>query len=277
MSYYFFFGSKIIPTKLSDLKDYISYKKLAVIPLPVTPGALTIKTPSKNQAVTLINEGEVSLLKSPGLKEISFKALLPQNKYPFANYGLSGYDATAFIAALKVLEGSKIPFCFTVTRMTPKGKPLFFTSLLVTLEDYTLEENAEEGTDVILDITLKEYRYYGTTVFKEIEDPGGRKAIEVSKTRDTATKAKPGEYIVKKGDTLWSIAKKELGDESMEEWLWRWNKDLIECPQRGTKELQPGMVLKIRGPMYSIPTQGGTGKLLLPDLADEQYSGGLHL
>lgn len=247
------------------------------LPLPVTPGQLEIKTPSKNKTITLINEGEVSLLKKKGLKEISFEALLPQSKYPFANYNLGAYNATAFIAALKVLDASKVPFPFVVTRTTPKGKPLFFTSMWVTLEDYTLTEDANNGLDVMLSVTLKEYESYGTTTYKEIFIDAGRKAIEVTKAR-VSNKVVPGTYVVKKGDTLWSIAKKELGDESMEEWLWRWNKDLVECSQRGTKELQPGMVLKIQGPMYSVPTQsGGTGKLLLPDLADEQYKGGLSL
>ena len=188
------------------------YFFLGTLPLPITPGKLDIKTPSKNQTVTLVNEGEVSLLKKSGLKEISFEALLPQTKYPFANYNLGAYDATAFIAALKLLDASKIPFPFIVTRMTPKGKPLFFTSIMVTLEDYALKEDADNGLDVILDITLKEYKYYGTTTYKEVLDANGRKAIETSKARDTSSKKTAKTYTVKKGDTLWAIAKKELGD-----------------------------------------------------------------
>ena len=213
---------------------------LGTLPLPVTPGKLDIKTPSKNQTVTLISEGEVSLLKKSGLKEISFKALLPQSKYPFANYDLGAYDATAFIAALKLLDAAKIPFPFVVTRMTPKGKPLFFTSMMVTLEDYALEEDADNGLDVMLDITLKEYKYYGTTAFKEIIDADGRKAIETSKSRDTATKVIPNAYTVKKGDTLWAIAKKELGNGQKYKDLAKLNK--ISKPNK----IQVGQVIRLQ-------------------------------
>ena len=53
------------------------------IRLPVTPAELTITTPSKNETVTLINDGEINIVKKQGLKEISFSFMLPHQKYPF--------------------------------------------------------------------------------------------------------------------------------------------------------------------------------------------------
>lgn len=208
--------------------------------LPVTPSKLDIKTPSKNKTVTLINEGEVSILKRKGLKEITFDALLPQVKYPFAEYGLKNYDASAFIVALKAWEWSKTPITFVVTRETPKGKPLFFTSMLVTLEDYTLNEDAENGLDVILSVNLKEYRTYGTTVYKEIKTTDGTKATAVSKKRDASSKTTAKTYTVKKGDTLWAIAKKELGDGQKYKDLAKLNN--ISDPNK----IQVGQVLKLQ-------------------------------
>lgn len=52
--------------------------------LPVTPSSLTIKVANQNKTVTLINEGEINILKLPGLSKISFSALLPNQRYPFA-------------------------------------------------------------------------------------------------------------------------------------------------------------------------------------------------
>ena len=197
MSYYFFLGP--------GLK------------LPIPPSELTIQTPSQNKTVTLINEGEVNILRKKGLKEISFEALLPQVKYPFASYDLGNYTATAGILALKALDAANVPFPFVVMRMTPNGKVLFFTSMLVTLEDYELYESAENGMDVVVKINLKEYNSYGTSLFKQVAMTAlgalatGTAAL-VSKTRDSSTKTTNKTYTVKKGDTLWGIAKREFND-----------------------------------------------------------------
>lgn len=216
------------------------YFFLSGIPLPITPAKLNIKTPNKNKTVTLINEGEFNILKKKGLKEISFEALLPQTKYPFANYNLGVYDASTFILALKGLEALKKPFPFIVTRMTPSGKLLFYTSMMVSLEDYSLNEDAENGLDVMLNITLKEYQYHGTTLFKTITTALGSALSIVSKGRDSSSKVENKTYTVKENDTLWSIAKRELGDgEKLT--------DLIKLNKLSSfKDISTGQVLRLK-------------------------------
>jgi len=68
MSYYFFLGNTM---------------------LPVPPPRMNTKINGKNKTINLINEGEVNLIKTPGLTEISFDFLLPNSRYPFANYDSS--------------------------------------------------------------------------------------------------------------------------------------------------------------------------------------------
>lgn len=196
------------------------YFFLGAAQLPVTPGALTISTPTKNKTIDLINDGEVNILKGHGLRNVSFEFRLPQQKYPFANYNLGIYDASSFIVYLKGLVAIKAPIPFIVTRMTPSGKLLFFTSFLVTIEDFDLVEDAEQnGFDVMCSINLKEYKFYGTKIYKEVKEDGmgatalgaGATAV-VAKTRDSSSKVINKTYKVKSGDTLWGIAKRELGD-----------------------------------------------------------------
>ena len=54
--------------------------------LPFAPGKLQIKIGNANKTVTLIDGGEVNLLKTPGLSDIEFECLLPQVQYPFSAY-----------------------------------------------------------------------------------------------------------------------------------------------------------------------------------------------
>ena len=52
--------------------------------LPITPPSLDITVGSTNETLTLINEGEINVLKSPSLIEISFEARFPMRDYPYS-------------------------------------------------------------------------------------------------------------------------------------------------------------------------------------------------
>ena len=54
--------------------------------LPVTPQKLTTKIKGNNKTLTLVNEGDINFLRSPGLTEISFDVVLPMlGQYSFAD------------------------------------------------------------------------------------------------------------------------------------------------------------------------------------------------
>jgi LysM repeat protein len=200
------------------------YFFLGVVPLPITPGAIEITSPSGNVTKHLINHGEINIPRLPGLQEISFECLLPRQKYHFSNYSLGDYTASTLIPLLKLWKETREPFQFIITRMSPDNQVLDFTSIKVLLEDYTLREDAEElGTDVMCSIVLKEYKDYPTvsTILQKVLDTAKDAAYgagatglvaTVTKTRSTTGKTTQKTYTVVKGDTLWSICKKYLGD-----------------------------------------------------------------
>lgn len=134
--------------------------------LPVTPEKLQLKISNENSTINLINEGEVNILKSPGLTEIEFECLLPQTKYPFAVYKSGFQDAAYFLNYFEKLKVEKKPFMFIVTRALPNGKALFNTNIKVAMEDYQIIEQAKDGFDVRVKIKLKQYRDYGTKIVK---------------------------------------------------------------------------------------------------------------
>lgn len=184
------------------------YFMLGVLPLPIPPSSLEIRTPSMNKTVTLINEGEINIPKKQGLREISFEFLLPTfNKYPFSLYQLGDYTAATIILYLKIWKETKYPIPFIVVRMSPKGKFLYFTSIMSLIEDFTFIEDAEElGFDTKCSITLKEYKFYQTrqVQLKEVTNPDGSTTTQASvkNTRSTADRVRPTEIKPKEGESL---------------------------------------------------------------------------
>ena len=225
------------------------YFFLGELPLPVTPGALSIKTPSMNKTITLINEGEVNLLKSPGLREISFEFLLPQHKYSWVNHSVGGnYTASVYIPLIKAMKENKTVFQFIVTRTAPNGESLFSTNITCAIESYTLDEDAAAlGLDVKCSILLKEHKEPSTKSFSIINlitdaVTGVVSTIvgAVTSTRSTNSKTIPTTYTVQKGDTLWNICKQQLGDGQKYKEIATLNK--LENPNK----IYPGQVLRLK-------------------------------
>ena len=134
--------------------------------LPIAPSKLKISFASQNKTLNLINDGEINILKDPGLLEIEFDAMLPNTQYPFSVYKDGFIKAADFIDKINKLKMDKKPFQLIVIRTRPDGTPLFNTNIKVSLEEYEMEEDASEGFDVILSIKLKQYKAYGTKKMK---------------------------------------------------------------------------------------------------------------
>ncbi|MFF5993470.1 LysM peptidoglycan-binding domain-containing protein [Lysinibacillus sp. KU-BSD001] len=194
------------------------------VQLPVAPGAMSTSIKNKNETITLMNDGEVNILKKPGLTDIEFEALLPNAQYPFAVYPNGFQPATHYLEKLEKLKTSQEPFQFIVNRMKPDGSLLFDTNMTVSLEDYQMDEDAEEGFDVKVSIRLKQFRPFGTKKLNVKSSPAStsnksnananQKKVTVEKQRPTTGKQTPKTHTVKEGETLWAIAKRHLGDGS---------------------------------------------------------------
>lgn len=192
------------------------------VQFPVTPSSLNITVNGRNELVTLIDEGEVNILKKPGLSDITFEVLLPNQRYPFARYTNGFQPAAYYIDALEKaiqkvdpITNKRQPVSFIVNRLSNSNTLLFDTNFDVSIENYTIEEDAEDlGLDVRCSITLKQYRAYGTKRLKTQAPATATAAprVTVEKTRPTTNKANPKTYTVKSGDTLYNIAKKYLND-----------------------------------------------------------------
>ena len=146
------------------------YFYLDKLQLPVPPASLSMQISGQNKTVNLINDGEINIIKQPGLTEVSFEFMIPHTKYPFANYGTGGFvGATTVLSFLERLKTQKKPFQFIVSRM--QGKQLLHgTNIKVTLATYDITESADNGLDLMCSVKLKQYRPYSTKVLTTDKD-----------------------------------------------------------------------------------------------------------
>lgn len=180
--------------------------------LPVAPPSMTMQINNKNETVVLINEGEVNILKKPGLTDIEFEVLLPNVKYPFAVYPNGFLPAAHFLDKFEHLKVKQKSFQLIVNRMRPSGDLLFDTNITVSLEDYDIQEDAENGFDVIVALRFKQYKPFGNKKLETKKNSEGKTEVKKVENRSTTNKAKVEPYTVKKGDNLWTICKKFLGN-----------------------------------------------------------------
>ena len=182
---------------------------------PVTPSKITTKIKGRNETITLMNDGEVNILKTAGLTDFEFELLIPQVQHPFAFYPNGFKSAAHYLDHLEKLKQSLKPFTFIVNRSLPTGKLLFDTNMLVSLENYEIVEDAENGFDIKVSVVLKQYKPFGNKRLKiepKINTPIQSVAsVSIEKPRDTTTYTPPKTHTVVKGDTLSAIAKKYLG------------------------------------------------------------------
>ena len=169
---------------------------------PISPESITMKINGKNVTHDLINDGEINVLKLAGLTTVNFTVLLPAVRYPFANYKAGFYPPSAYLDELEALKQSQQPVQFIVVRNDyVSGKTyLHNTDITVSLEDYTVKDDAKEGFDLTVDISLKQYKFYATKTFyiEKTTSPVKVKKKRKKKSKKTSDSSSSGKKKIYK-------------------------------------------------------------------------------
>lgn len=190
------------------------YFFIDAVQIPIPPSKMQLKIGSKNQTMSLINGGEINILKTPGLAEVSFDLLLPNVRYPFAQYIFGYRPAEYFLSHFNRLKTQSKPFQLIICRMTPRYEFLFDTNLTVALEDYEITEDAHNGFDVMVSIKLKQYKPYATKTLTFKEKADGKKTATAQKMRRISREIVKAYKVATGQMSLWEICKTQLGDGS---------------------------------------------------------------
>lgn len=195
--------------------------------MPITPKSLKVTIGNKNTTIDLINQGEVNISKGAGLKEIEFDLLLPNSKYPFANYQAEYKPAQYFQNELVKLKEKGQSFQFVFVRNKNNSTNLGNNDITVVIEDLSFTDSTDEGFDIVASIKLKEWKKYGTKTFT-VDTPTRR-------TYPTTPRYEEPEepqttYTVEPGDCLWAIARMFYGDGSRYWEIYEANSDQIDNP-----------------------------------------------
>ncbi len=198
---------------------------------PVLPEKLTVTADGKTESVTIAELGEVLIKQNRTAKSVSWDCFFPATYFPGMNVKSveAPYSLIEKIEKWTELDG--------VCHLIVCGTPI---NLFVLISKFKYWEEGGDAGTVYYSLTLKEFR---NTQPKQIEVDGGGNAIIEEESTRVDDRITPTSYVVVKNDSLFSIAKKVLGDSSRWREIYEANKDIFSNPDR----IYPGQELIIPG------------------------------
>ena len=202
------------------------------IPIPVLPEKLEVTTSGKNETATVLELGEVLLLRKKGLRSVSWEGFFPAHTAPFVTGQLgSPIDR---VKAIQKARDSLEPVRFLLT-----GSDLD-VNFSMGIDSFDYEERSGELGDIYYSIKLTEWKDYSPGRLKLQED--GTAAVQDPDRSGKPEAASQKTYTVQEGDCLWSIAQQIYGKGSDYQKLYEANRETIG----GNPNLiYPGQVFRV--------------------------------
>lgn len=226
----------IFSLSADDFKEHLQ--------LPVNPSEYKIQTGQLNSVINIHEYGEVSVLGGKKLRTVTLSSLFPRSYSNYCEYSNVPDPFSAVDMINNWREKKKIiRLIIQDSSSASDSKPDKAVSvgedgqvnMNCTIEDFEYGQKGGSG-DVEFTLSLKEYENKGAIQVNK-KDPA-----VLTKGSRASSKKMSSYYEVKKGDTLYSIAKKRTG--SMTNWKAIYEKNKTQIGNDPNK-LKAGMRLVI--------------------------------
>lgn len=209
------------------MEFWLGYNNFAEkLQLPVPPPEYHCATSNQNETVNILGLGDAIQITGEGLAEVEITSFFPANPVPYAiHYNANPYDA---VKTIERWRKTKRPIRLIITE-TP-------INLACAIESFIWGERGG-SRDVEYSLKLKEYRFIQV---KQVTQAAKTTAVKTSSR--PSTRVQPKTYTVKKGDSLFLIAKKVLGDGSKWREIYSRNRSIIGP---NPNLIYPGQVLTL--------------------------------
>lgn len=191
------------------------------IRLPTNPEEVEIEEGQDIEEFDILKLGKVAVPKGMELRTYSFEVEFPHAPMGYSLTNNEFKEPSFYIDLFRRIRNEKKPIRVVISNGIKD------ISELVLIESLSRVEKAGEEGDYYIDFELKQFKPHSMKEISLSSSINPANASNVTKRESSPPKPQNNTHVVQKGDTLWKIAKKYLGNGERYKEIHSLNKSII--------------------------------------------------